>query len=182
VENDPEAWRVILESDIPVVVATMATTYRDLDVEKESVSAWMTTKGPVEKWLLREFTQFVDVPTLRWYENEAPKMLGISKPAKMGVTQSLRWAMWDFGAPAFLLGFTKAMVHPRPTLDNKLQLVPSAAGGQITWLTEIDGRAVYADFVETVRSFSSNHEVRDLPCVTVAHHPQACWRSIFDRE
>jgi hypothetical protein len=57
-----------------------------------------------------------------------------------------------------------------------MKLVPAGGGGTVTWITDLDRDAVFAEFKRSVSAFRKGKRLVDRPCVTVAREPNACWR------
>lgn len=129
IKNDPKAWQVLLESRAPITVGDATVTKRDLGMTAAHARELFGERGDSGRYLLKIFTD--------WLEKHPD------------IAQNGTWPIWDEVTTAYLLGFTRSETHPRPTLDDKMQFVPSSKAGSariITWVTAIDAARLWDDF------------------------------------
>jgi hypothetical protein len=165
IENDPDAWRVLLDSDVPLVVGDGDVTQRDLSVSRAEVERLTRGTGAIAPWLLREYD--------RWHETLISKLDFTKRP-----DGSRAWPLWDHVVLAHLLGLTTTERWPRPRLGLDLKLVPGTDGREIEWVTRIDRDALFADFTRNVARLGTRTGVSDPPCVAIARDDRSCARRI----
>jgi inosine-uridine nucleoside N-ribohydrolase len=159
VQNDPDAWRVILASRVPLVIGAGDVTSRDLGLTKVEAAQILAANGPLERWLLRDFSE--------WFDDVAANA-NIRRP-----NGPIIWPIWDHVVVAHLLGWTKSEVQPRPGLGKNLKFIPGN-GGSLTWVTSIDRERLFADFRRLLRHRSNRFA--DPPCSTIGRAKNACWK------
>ncbi len=164
IENDPAAWRVILQSTVPVVIGDATVTTRDLSMTRAEVVEVLAGGRALQSWLVRDYDL--------WNDAFARTATELRRPDG---TQS--WVIWDEVSLAYLLGYTTTRTYPRPVLAADLSFQPGKPGsGTIEWVTSIDRPRLWADYARLVSDFARTHAVRDQPCVTFGRSPLACWR------
>lgn len=161
IENDPVAWRVILDSAVPLVIGDATVTTRDLSVSRAEVVSLTAGGGPLSTWLLRDYDA--------WYERLIGKLDFTRRP-----DGTRAWPLWDHVVVAHLLGLTATQNRPRPRMGEDLRFVPTRDGRTVWWITRIDRAALFRDFTRRLNEYVSARPVFDPPCVTVAREPNAC--------
>lgn len=159
VQNDPDAWRVILASRVPLVIGAGDVTSRDLGLTKAEAAQILAAKGPLERWLLRDFTE--------WFDDVANNA-NIRRP-----DGTIIWPIWDHVVVAHLLGWTKSETLLRPGLAKNLKFTPGN-GGSVTWVTGIDRDRLFAEFRRLLQRKSNRFA--DPPCSTIGRAENACWK------
>ena len=91
VKNDPFAWQVILNSDVPLVIGSGAVGKRDLKLTRAEAATLMRSHGPTGEYL---YSLFDD-----WLTRE-PKLVA-------QVVAPEAWAIWDEIVVAYVLGFAR---------------------------------------------------------------------------
>src|SRR5262249_26124327 len=124
VKNDPLAWQIILDSDVPVVVGSSAVTRRDLRLTRSAAAALMRSHGPVREYL---YSLFDD-----WLKRMPAALL----EQITGMRET--WVVWDEVAVAYALGMARGNEVPRPQLQMDLSFSHPPTSRRITWLTDID--------------------------------------------
>jgi len=132
VVNDPAAWMVILDSDVPVVVGSGAVTKKALRLTRAEGKALMAARGPVGEYLYSQFTDWLD---------QRPELVA-------RVVGPDTWAIWDEVVVAYVLGMTHGEEVPRPKLNPDLSFSHADTERRITWLTGIDTDRVWRDFTQ----------------------------------
>ena len=89
VKNDPFAWQVILNSDVPLVIGSGTVGKRDLKLTRAEAATLMRSHGPTGEYL---YSLFDD-----WLTRE-PKLVA-------QVVAPEAWAIWDEIVVAYVLGF-----------------------------------------------------------------------------
>jgi purine nucleosidase len=134
VKNDPLAWRVILDSAVPVVVGSGAVTKRGLRLTRAEASALMRSHGPVGEYL---YSLFDD-----WLRKQATLVAQFVGPET--------WVVWDEVVVAYALGMARGKEVPRPQLEADLSFSHPETSRRMTWLTEIDSDRVWLDFTRKI--------------------------------
>jgi inosine-uridine nucleoside N-ribohydrolase len=135
VKNDAKAWQVLLESSAPIVVSDGAVARQDLRMTREHAHNLCEDGGDAGRYLEELFAD--------WLGRRGDLVQTIT-----GNRNS--WPVWDEGTTAYLLGFAKSEVHPRPRLGDDLkfeQMSPEdSSGATIRWVTSIDSDKLWDDF------------------------------------
>jgi inosine-uridine nucleoside N-ribohydrolase len=134
VKNDPLAWRIILNSDVPVVVGSGAVTKRGLRLTRAEAAALMRPHGAVGEYL---YSLFDD-----WLRRQATIVALYVAPET--------WVVWDEVVVAYALGMARGNEVPRPQLEADLSFSHPETSRRITWLTEIDTDRVWLDFTKKI--------------------------------
>jgi inosine-uridine nucleoside N-ribohydrolase len=163
VRNDPAAWRVILNSRVPLVVGDSAVATRHLSLTRGEAADILRGSGAIQPWLLRDYDA--------WYERHIKGFEAGKRP-----DGSYSWPIWDHVVVAYLLGFATVEERPRPRMGEDLKFAPAGDRRTIGWVTAIDRDQLFADFNRNITLFARTHATRDPPCYTIASEPLACWR------
>jgi inosine-uridine nucleoside N-ribohydrolase len=141
IENDPRAWQVILNSEVPVTIGSADVCRANLALGYEQARNLVGTHGPIGAWLWTEYQSwyFRNVKSLRVND--------FSKP----------WVIWDLITLAHELGMTEEKVIPRPTLADDLSFRSSASGRTVTWITTVDSRRMWPDFLVKLDYYQQTH-------------------------
>ena len=100
VENDPKAWQVILDSDVPVTIGSGDVCQKDLALSFDAAKKLINGHGPVGAWLWDEYQA--------WY-------FRFVKPLRVD-DFSKPWVIWDIVVMAYEEGMTTQKTIPRPRL------------------------------------------------------------------
>ncbi len=136
VKNDPKAWRIVLESKIPLVVADASVSKSHLLMSSEKARKAFSGAGPGADFLIAELDSWLD---------QEPKMVE-AVSGKAGV-----WPIWDESTVAYLLGLAKTKTVPRPKLAEDLGFDLEDSNGTIEWVTEIDEDRLWKDLARKLR-------------------------------
>ncbi len=141
--NDVVAWRVLLAANVPVVVGSGDICRKHLSLTLDQARDLISTHGPVGRWLWEEF--------LAWYYRFVKPIRenDFSKP----------WIIWDDITLAFALGMATQEVHPRPVLNDQGRFEHPQTDRTITWITGIDEKRMWADFVTKLDAYQRTHAV-----------------------
>ena len=101
VKNDVSAWRVILDSDVPLVVGDGAVGKRDLLMSTKRASSLLEGAGPIGETLVGILKGW-----LKAHGDLVEKTTGNRD----------EWPIWDQITVAYLLGLSESEKLPRPTL------------------------------------------------------------------
>jgi hypothetical protein len=75
------------------------------------------------------------------------------------------WMIWDNIVLAHLLGMTESEERPRPKLNDEITFVHADAGSarKITWITRVDSKRLWADFLGLLDNYQATHAVTPAP-------------------
>jgi purine nucleosidase len=132
VKNDPVAWQVILDSDVPVAVGSSALTMRGLRLTRKEAAALIRPHGRLGEYLYAILDKFM---------TEQPETV-----ARYVAPET--WVVWDEGVVAYALGMARGKDVPRPRLQSDLRFQHTPTGRRITWLTEIDTARFWRDLAQ----------------------------------
>lgn len=130
VRNDPAAWRVVLRSEVPLVIGSAALTKRDLRLTRGEASALVSGRGRVGQYLYGLFDD--------WVTRQASLVARVVAPET--------WVIWDEVVVAHVLEMTSGEDRPRPQLEADLSLAYMGTSQRIMWLTNIDHERLWRDF------------------------------------
>lgn len=140
VKNDPLAWQVILNSDVPLVIGSGEAAKRGLKLTRAEAAALMRSRGPTGEYL---YSQFDD-----WLTRE-PKLVA-------QVVAPETWIIWDEIVVAYALGLARGHEVPRPQLQPDLSFSHPDTTKRITWLDEVDTEKLWRDFTRKIDSRARN--------------------------
>ncbi len=144
VANDPRAWQVILNSDVPVVIGSGDVCRTYLALTPAQAKALVADHGPLGTWLWDEYQDW-------YYRNVKPlRADDLSKP----------WIIWDIITAAYVEGLASGESKPRPRLRDDMVFEHPVTGENITWITSVDSKRLWADFVVRLDDFTRTHAVR----------------------
>ena len=143
VENDPKAWQVVLDSDVPVVIGSGEVCQANLALSYAAARSLIAQHGPIGAWLWKEYQ--------RWYFRSVKPLRtnDFSKP----------WIIWDIVTLAYEEGFTKQEVIPRPNLKDNLEFEEAKSTKVITWVTLIDSATLWLNFINKLDSYERTHRL-----------------------
>jgi purine nucleosidase len=141
--NDINAWQVILQSDVPVVVGAADVCVAHLGLTLDQARDLVSRQGPVGEWLWEEFLA-------QYYRYIKP-------PRKDDFSN--RGIIWDIITMAHTLGMTTQAVYPRPTLRDDASFEHPQTNKTITWITAVDEKRLWADFVAKLDAYQRTHAV-----------------------
>jgi purine nucleosidase len=144
VANDPRAWQVILDSSVPVAIGSGDVCRAYLALTPAQAQALVADHGPLGAWLWEEYQDW-------YYRNVKPlRVDDLSKP----------WVIWDIITAAYVEGMATGETKPRPRLRDDMTFDHPATRENITWITTVDSKRLWADFVNRLDAFSRRHAVR----------------------
>jgi purine nucleosidase len=144
IANDPIAMQVVLDSDVPLVSGPGDVCRRDLALSLDQAREMVAERGPIGGWLWKEFQA--------WYYRHVKPLRkdDFSKP----------WMIWDNITLAYLLGMAETQDGPRPRMTEAMQFEPRAGSvAKMTWITRVDSRRMWADFLGRLDRFQATHAV-----------------------
>jgi purine nucleosidase len=143
VANDPRAWQVILDSRVPVVIGCGDVCRAYLALTPEQARALVAGHGPLGAWLWDEYQDW-------YYRNVKPmRKDDLSKP----------WIIWDIITAAYVEGLAAGETRPRPRLGDDMVFEHPATSEEITWITSVDSKRLWAEFVARMDDFTRTHAV-----------------------
>ncbi len=136
VKNDPIAWRTILRSRVPLVIACEKVCKDALVLSGDDLDRRFGKLGEPGPSLVKFCRP--------WLKEHAEMVLKVSgKPDA--------WPIWDPSTVAYLLGKAETKSYPRPDLKDDLSFAHGKAEGTLEWVTKIDGEALWKDLAELMR-------------------------------
>ncbi len=149
IQNDPRAWQVILDADVPVTIGSADVCRKDLAMSFDHAKRLVGGLGPVGAWLWDEYQQWYFRNVKPWRKDD------FSKP----------WIIWDTVVMAYEQGMTTQEQIPRPRLADNLSFEKTNGQNTITWIDEIDSRRMWDDFSQKLTAYQSTHAVDLSPCL-----------------
>jgi inosine-uridine nucleoside N-ribohydrolase len=141
VVNDPIAWQVIFDSDVPITIGDSYVTRRDLAMTSDRAHALLEPAGDPGRYLAR----FLD----QWLTTNS-----VIVQLVMGDTK--HWPVWDEVTVAHLLGMTTVAPRARPTLGPELQLADRPSSGTtITCVTAVDGARLWENLARRLGALTA---------------------------
>ncbi len=149
IENDPRAWQVILDSDVPVTIGAADVCYRDLAMSFEHARQLISQRGAIGGWLWEEYQA--------WYYRSVKPLRkdDFTKP----------WVIWDTVVVAFERGLTTQKQIARPKLRDDLSFAPGPTSKTISWITAVNSNKMWNDFAGKVDQYQRKHAVSLSPCL-----------------
>jgi purine nucleosidase len=143
VKNDPQAYRVILASGAPLVVASAEVCSRHLTIDEGEGKALTGGGGEAGRYLEAQLED--------WLSREAELC--------RKTTGRRAWPIWDLATAAHLLGMTRDEPRARPRLKEDLSFDLEGAAGSIRWITGIDQRRLWADFKASLERWAKEKSI-----------------------
>lgn len=147
IANDVKAMQVVLGSKVPLVIGSGDVCKKDLALSLEQARNMVAGRGPVGEWLWSEF--------LAWYYRYVKPIRknDFSKP----------WIIWDTITLAYLLDMTASEEHDRPVLRDDMNFEHPATQEKITWITSVDSKRMWADFLARLDAYQATHAIPPVP-------------------
>jgi len=143
VANDVKAWQVILRSRVPVVIGCGNVCRQALALTPAQARELIAAHGPIGAWLWEEYQAW-------YYRFVKPiRKNDFSKP----------WIIWDTITLAYLEGMTVQNQVPRPVLKDDMKFDHVKTDDTITWITGVDSKRMWADFVDKLDAYQRTHAV-----------------------
>ena len=152
VANDPNAWQVILDSDVPVTVGDETVTLRHLRMTSNRAHTILDPAGDPGHYLAGLLDE--------WLAKNPKIAVQVTGDEKL-------WAVWDEVVVAHMLGMTKTEQHERPKLRADLSFDQSAKHGTITWVTAIEEERLWADLADRLQKAQKTMSVETV------RHPES---------
>ena len=143
VANDVKAWQVILRSRVPLVIGCGNVCRATLALTPAQARELIAAHGPIGAWLWEEYQAW-------YYRFVKPiRKNDFSKP----------WIIWDTITLAYLEGMTQQNQVPRPVLKDDMKFDHVKTDDTITWITGLDSKRMWADFVDKLDAYQRTHAV-----------------------
>jgi purine nucleosidase len=149
IENDPKAWQVILDSDVPVTIGAGDVCQRDLAMSFDHAKQLVSERGPVGAWLWDDYQNWYFRNVKPWRKDD------FSKP----------WVIWDTVVLAHERGMTTYKEIARPRLADNLSFEKANTTKTITWITGVDSKRLWEDLSHELDWYQSTHAVDLSPCL-----------------
>jgi purine nucleosidase len=135
IKNDPLAYKVILDSDAPITIGSGDVCRAHLKLDAKEVQEMFGQRGAIGKWFVERFQDFVTK----------------NRDLVAQVVGPQQWVIWDIVVVADTLGYTRFKSYPRPDLNTAdLTFSVVKTDKTLNWITEIDERSVWADFLKKI--------------------------------
>lgn len=149
IQNDPRAWQVILDSNVPVTIGAADVCQRDLAMSFDHARDMISRRGPIGAWLWDDYQVWYFRNVKPWRKND------FSKP----------WIIWDTVVLAYKQGMTTQKEIPRPHLADNLAFEKTNTTQTITWVTAVDSKRMWDDFTQKLDLYQRTHAVDLSPCL-----------------
>jgi len=108
----------------------------------------IATRGPIGGWLWEEYQAW-------YYRYVKPlRVNDFSKP----------WIIWDNITLAYVLGLTEQHTLPRPRMRDDMTFEQVQTDRTITWITDVDEKRLWSDFLRLLDDYQRTHAVRSTMC------------------
>ncbi len=142
-ENDPEAWRVLLRSGVPITVGSGDVCTKYLSLSYKQAQDLLRGHGPVADWLWEEYQA--------WYYRNV-------KPLRVD-DFSRSWVIWDIITLAYLQDMATVDRVPRPALSGDMSLTAGDAKDTIEWIKTVDSERLWPSFLAGLDAFERTHAI-----------------------
>lgn len=149
VQNDPIAWRVILQSAVPVTIGSgeVCRAYLAISFDK---AAQLLANSAIGGWLWQEYQA--------WYFRHVKplRVNDFSKP----------WIIWDIITMAYVEGIAEHEKIARPVLGDDLSFQKGTDPAKtVNWITTVDSAKLWKEFAAELSSYERTHAVAPQGCV-----------------
>jgi purine nucleosidase len=141
IKNDPLAWRVILDSRVPLVVGSGGAAKRSLRLTRAQAADVMRAHGAIGEYLYGLFDD--------WLTRNAAVAAQMVSPGE--------WVVWDEVTVAYVLGLARGENMPRPRLDGFFFSHPRT-DARITWIDHVDSDGLWRDLTRKMDRGIRNSE------------------------
>jgi inosine-uridine nucleoside N-ribohydrolase len=132
VRNDPEAFRILLGSAVPLTIGPARTCLGPLNIDVETASELTRDAGPRGALLLARLEEWI----------------GREMALTVRTTGGYAWPLWDLITVAHVLGWTEVEMRRRPKLRDDLSFDLSNTLQDMAWITYVDGEELFEDLAE----------------------------------
>lgn len=141
VANDVHAIQAILDSNVPLVIGPGKVCRDSLSLTFDQARKMLAMHGAIGAWLWEEYQA--------WYFRYV-------KPLRVN-DFSKAWVIWDDITLAYVLGMTTQHTLPRPRLRDDMTFEQVKTDRTLTWITDVDERRMWADFLSLVDQYQRTH-------------------------
>jgi len=135
IKNDPLAYKVILESAVPITIGSSDVCRAHLKLSAKTVQEMFGQRGAIGKWMVGLFQDWV---------TKNPDLVA-------RVVGPQQWVIWDVVVVADMLGYARFKTYPRPDLNTEdLTFSFANTNKTVNWITEIDEKSMWADFLKKI--------------------------------
>jgi len=149
VENDPVAWRAILQSAVPVTIGSgdVCRAYLAMPFDK---AAALLANSAIGGWLWQEYQEY-------YFRHIKPlRVNDFSKP----------WIIWDIITMAYVEGIAEHETVARPVLGDDLSFEKGSDPAKtINWITTVDSAKLWKEFAAALSSYEKTHAIAPQGCV-----------------
>jgi inosine-uridine nucleoside N-ribohydrolase len=146
VRNDVRAWQVLLASRVPLTIGPTDTCVRHLVLTRAAARDMLSSTGDPGKYLLSILEGWLD------RQPDAARSVTGRPDA---------WPVWDLISVADLLGLATTETHPRPRLRDDVTFdLAGTSAGEIRWITSLDERHLWDQFVRLVKEAGQTRTTR----------------------
>ena len=143
IANDVHAAQAILDSKVPLVIGPGNVCRANLSLSLDQAREMLATRGAIGAWLWEEYQA--------WYYRAV-------KPLRVD-DFSRPWVIWDDITLAYVLGMTSQHALPRPRMRDDMMFEQVRTDQTITWITDVDEKRMWADFLRLVDAYQRTHAV-----------------------
>ena len=143
IANDVHAVQAILDSKVPLVIGPGKVCRASLSLTLDQAREMLAKRGAIGAWLWEEYQA--------WY-------FRFVKPLRVN-DFSKSWVIWDDITLAYVLGMTTQHALPRPRLRDDMTLEQVKTDQTVTWITNVDERRMWADFLSLVDEYQRTHAI-----------------------
>lgn len=144
IHNDVHAVAAILDSKVPLVIGPGNVCQASLSLTLDQARTMLAGHGAIGAWLWEEYQAW-------YYRYVKPlRVDDFSKP----------WVIWDNIALAYVLGMTTQHTLPRASMRDDMSFAPGRTGETITWITDVDEKRMWADFLSRIDAYQRTHPVK----------------------
>jgi len=133
VKNDPNAWRVLLESGAPITIGDASVCKQFLCLTAPDAHKLFNSRGSAGPFLAGLMSDWLS-------SNGETARLVTGEPDK--------WPVWDEITVAHLLGLTSWVELPRPSLRPDLTFDFPGSSATVRWIHSVDVDALWADLAQ----------------------------------
>lgn len=141
IQNDPQAWQVILDSNVPVTIGSGDVCQKYLSLTFTQAKDLISGHGPIGAWLWQDFQN--------WYFHH------VKPQNESDLTGS--WTIWDIIVLAYEKGWVEQEQIDRPRLQNDLSFALLDTGKKVTWITSVDSKQLWDDFLQKLDRYQRSH-------------------------
>jgi purine nucleosidase len=132
IRNDPLAYKIMLESTAPITIGSADVCRAHLKLSMKAVQEMFGHRGAIGEWMVELFQNWI---------TKNPDVVA----REAGPQQ---WVIWDVVVVADMLGYARFKTYPRPELNTAdLTFSFAKTGKTVDWITEIDEKSMWADFL-----------------------------------